>query len=70
MGAATTAVQIWYDNRLLGTETYFNDWVQEQVLRRSAMKTLPLLHNLRVCPEQSLPLCSILKVTRSRPCYR
>jgi hypothetical protein len=57
-------------HRLLGTETYFNDWVQEQVLRRSAMKTLPLLHNLRVCPEQSLPLCSILKVTRSRPCHR
>src|SRR5207248_9164132 len=52
MGAATTAVQIWYDTDLLGNETHFNDCVQEQALHRSAMKTLPLLHNLRVCPEQ------------------
>ena len=53
MGAATTAVQIWYDTDLLGkTKDILTNCVQEQALHRSAMKTLPLLHNLRVCPEQ------------------
>ena len=59
-------------HRPLGTKkTHFNDCVQEQALHRSAMKTLPLLHNLRVFPEQdSFLFASILIVTRGRPCHR